>query len=36
MTASHAPKPRLMRAREWMRESRSVGKGHGYMANLII
>lgn len=34
MTASHGPKPRLMRARDWMHGSRSVGQGHGYMANL--
>lgn len=36
MTASHGPKPRLMRAREWMQESRSVGQRLGYMADLII
>ena len=34
MTASHGPKPRLMQARDWMHESRSVGQGRGYMANL--
>ena len=36
MAASRGRKPRLMPARDWTHESRFVGQGHDYMANLII
>ena len=32
---SYRQKPRLMRARDWMPGSRSVGQGHGYMESRI-